>query len=211
MSTAHDSAAHSTSAHPSVALDAAALDQLFLAARTHSAFLPAPVAPELLQRAWDLARMGPTAANCGPLRVIFVQSPEAKARLLPALAPGNVAKTASAPVTAIVAYDLEFYEQLPRLFPHADARSWYAGKDQAIRDTAVRNGNLQAGYLILALRALGLDCGPMGGFDNAKVDAEFLAGTPLRSNFLINIGYGDRLALHPRLPRLSFAEACSVV
>lgn len=195
----------------SAALDQAALDQLFLAARTHTAFLPAPVAPELLQRAWELARMGPTAANCGPMRVMFVQSAEAKARLLPALAPGNVAKTASAPVTAIVAYDLAFYEQLPRLFPHADARSWYAGKDQAIYDSAVRNGNLQAGYLILALRAVGLDCGPMGGFDNAKVDAEFFAGTPLRSNFLINIGHGDSAALHPRLPRLSFAEACSVV
>lgn len=195
----------------SAALDQAALDQLFLAARTHTAFLPSPVAPELLQRAWELARMGPTAANCVPMRVMFVQSAEAKARLLPALAPGNVAKTASAPVTAIVAYDLAFYEQLPRLFPHADARSWYAGKDQAIYDSAVRNGNLQAGYLILALRAVGLDCGPMGGFDNAKVDAEFFAGTTLRSNFLINIGHGDSAALHPRLPRLSFAEACSVV
>lgn len=191
-------------------LAAPALDHLFLHARTHSRFLDRPVAEELLRRAWDLARMGPTAANCQPARVVFVKSPEAKALLKPALAPGNVDKTMAAPVTAIVASDLEFYNTLPKTFPHADARSWYVGNEALIAETAFRNSSLQGGYLILALRSLGLDCGPMSGFDAAKVDAAFFAGTPVKANFLINIGYGDPAALHGRNPRLEFDEACRI-
>lgn len=188
----------------------AALDTLFLAARTHNRFLDRVVPDALLTQAWDLARMGPTAANCQPMRVVFVRSPEAKARLKPALAPGNVDKTLSAPVTAIVAQDMEFYEKLPQLFPQVDARSWYAGNDGLVAETAMRNASLQGAYLILALRALGLDCGPMSGFDPAAVDAAFFAGTAVKSNFLINIGYGDAAGLYPRNPRLDFAAACRI-
>lgn len=187
-----------------------ALDTLFLAARTHNRFTDRPVADDVLRRAWDLARMGPTAANCQPARVVFVRGAEAKARLKPALAPGNADKTMAAPVTAIVASDLEFYEKLPKVFPHVDARAWYVGNDALIRETAFRNSSLQGAYLILALRALGLDCGPMSGFDAAAVDAAFFAGTKLTANFLINIGYGDAGALHPRNPRLDFDEACRI-
>lgn len=186
------------------------LDQLFLQARTHSKFLDRAVPDDLLKQAWDLARMGPTAANTQPARVVFVKTAEAKARLKPALAPGNVDKTMAAPVTAIVASDFEFYEKLPKLFPHADARSWYVGNETLIAATAFRNATLQGAYLILALRSLGLDCGPMSGFDNAKVDEAFFAGTPVKSNFLINIGYGDASALYPRGPRLDFDEACRI-
>jgi 3-hydroxypropanoate dehydrogenase len=150
--------------------------------------------------------MGPTSANCSPMRVVFVRSPEGKERLRPALAPGNLEKTMAAPVTAIVATDFEFYEHLPKLFPHADARSWFLGNEPLIQATANRNGTLQGAYLILALRAVGLDTGPMSGFDNAKVDAEFFAGTPVKSNFLINIGYGDPSKLFPRSPRFAFDE-----
>ena len=145
------------------------------------------------------------------MRVVFVRSPEAKAKLQPALIPGNVDKTMAAPVTAIIGHDLEFYEKLPALYPHADARSWFVGNEPLIATTAFRNGSLQAGYFTLALRAVGLDCGPMSGFDNAKVDAAFFAGTAVKSNFLINIGYGDPAKLHGRNPRLEFDEACSVV
>lgn len=187
-----------------------ALDQVFRQARTHNRFLDRPVPDALLRQAWDLARMGPTAANCQPARIVFVRSPEAKALLKPALAPGNVDKTMAAPVTAIVASDLEFYEQLPRTFPQVDARAWYAGNEPLIAETALRNSTLQGAYLILALRGLGLDCGPMSGFDAAKVDAAFFAGTPVKSNFLINIGYGDAAALYPRNPRLEFDEACRI-
>jgi 3-hydroxypropanoate dehydrogenase len=187
-----------------------ALDQLFRQARTHSRFLDRPVPDALLRQAWDLARMGPTAANTQPARVVFVRSPEAKALLKPALAPGNADKTMAAPVTAIVASDLEFYEHLPRLFPHVDARAWYVGNEALIAETAARNSSLQGAYLILALRSLGLDCGPMSGFDAAKVNAAFFAGTAVRANFLINIGYGDPAALHPRNPRLDFDEACRI-
>jgi len=192
-------------------LEDEALNRLFRDARTHSRWLDKPVPAALLRQAWDLARMGPTSANTQPARVVFVSSAEAKERLKPALDAGNVDKTMAAPVTAIVAHDMEFYEVLPRTFPHVDARSWFVGKDEAIRTTALRNGTLQGGYLLLALRALGLDCGPMSGFNNAVVDREFLAGTSWRSNFLINIGYGDPAALRPRNPRLDFAEACRVV
>lgn len=187
-----------------------ALDQLFRQSRTHNRFLDRPVPDTLLRQAWDLARMGPTAANSQPARIVFVRSPEAKALLKPALAPGNVDKTMAAPITAIVASDLEFYEQLPRTFPQVDARAWYAGNEPLIAETAFRNSSLQGAYLILALRGLGLDCGPMSGFDAAKVDAAFFAGTAVKSNFLINIGYGDATAVYPRNPRLDFDEACRI-
>lgn len=191
--------------------DGQSLDRVFRDARTHSHWLDREVPDALLRDAWDLARMPPSSANCQPLRVVFARSAAAKARLKPALAPGNVDKTMAAPVTAILGYDLEFYEALPRLFPQADARSWFIGNDALIQATAFRNGSLQAGYLILALRAIGLDCGPMSGFDNAKVDAEFFAGTAIRSNFLVNIGYGDAARLHGRNPRFTFDEVCKVV
>jgi 3-hydroxypropanoate dehydrogenase len=191
-------------------LDSSALDQLFLNARTHVKFSDRPVSDDLLHRAWDLARMGPTSANCLPARIVFVRSEAAKQKLKPALAPGNVDKTMAAPVTAIVAQDMEFYDKLPALFPHADARSWFVGNDALIESTAFRNTTLQGAYLLLALRALGLDCGPMSGFDQAKVDEAFFAGTATRSNFLMNIGYGDAAGLYPRGPRLAFEEACRI-
>lgn len=191
-------------------VDDKALDQIFREARTHSKWLDKPVPEALLHQAWDLVRMGPTSANCLPARLVFVRSDEAKARLKPALAPGNVDKTMTAPVTAIVGFDLEFYDKLPKTFPQVDARAWFVGNDEAIRVTAFRNSSMQGGYLILALRALGLDCGPMSGFDNAAVDQAFFAGTAVKSNFLLNIGYGDKTALYPRNPRLDFDEACRV-
>ena len=192
-------------------LDQSGRDLLFGTARTYSAFQPREIPDSLLHQAWDLARMGPTSVNCQPARIVFVRSSEAKARLKPVLAPGNVDKTMAAPVTAIIAHDMEFYDKLPQLFPHADAKSWFVGNQPMIDGTAFRNGTLQGGYFILALRALGLDCGPMSGFDNAKLDAEFFAGTSLKSNFLLNIGYGDAKSLFPRGPRLDFAEACTVL
>lgn len=186
-------------------------DLLFGQARTYSSFHPQAVPDDLLRQAWDLARMGPTSVNCQPARIVFVRSPEAKARLKPILAPGNVDKTMAAPVTAIIAHDMAFYERLPDLFPHADAKAWFVGNEPMIQGTAMRNGTLQGGYFLLALRAVGLDCGPMSGFDNAKLDAEFFAGTTVKSNFLINIGYGDAKGLYPRGPRLDFSDACTVV
>ena len=189
------------------ALDDEALDLLFLGARTHNGWQNRAVPEALLRRAVEIAKMGPTSANSSPMRLVFVRSKEGKERLRPALSEGNLLKTMAAPVTAIVAYDLAFYELLPRLFPHApDARSWFAGKEAAIAETAFRNGSLQGAYLILALRALGLDCGPMSGFDKKIVDEAFFAGTTLRANFLMNIGYGDPAKLFPRSPRLEFAE-----
>lgn len=193
-----------------------ALNQIFLEARTFASN-PNPwqdraVTDAQLEQIWNLARMGPTAANSSPARVVFVRTPEAKARLKPALDAGNVEKTMNAPVTAIVGTDLAFYEKLPYLFPHTDARSWFAGKSEAeLFPGALRNSSLQGAYLIIAARSLGLDCGPMGGFDAAKVDAEFFAGTSVKSSFLINLGYGRRDTLHPRSPRLAFADACSIV
>lgn len=193
-----------------------ALNQIFLEARTFASN-PNPwqdraVSDAQLEQIWNLARMGPTAANSSPARVVFVRAPEAKARLKPALDAGNVDKTMNAPVTAIVGTDLAFYEKLPYLFPHTDARSWFAGKSEAeLFPGALRNSSLQGAYLIVAARSLGLDCGPMGGFDAAKVDAEFFAGTSVKSSFLINLGYGRRDTLHPRSPRLAFADACSIV
>ena len=196
-------------------LDAVALDQLFLQARTFSAnpnpWLARPVSEETLRQVWDLARMGPTSANISPMRVVFVQSAEAKARLAPALDAGNRPKSEAAPVTAIIGMDLQFYELLPRLYPHADARSWFANESVAnLTTVALRNSSLQGAYLMLAARALGLDCGPMSGFDAAAVDQLFFAGTSVRANFLVNLGYGDPRSLHPRSPRLGFDEACQI-
>ncbi|MFM0689002.1 malonic semialdehyde reductase [Paraburkholderia strydomiana] len=186
-------------------------DQLFREARTYSAWQQKPVDDALLEQLVELALLGPTSANCSPGRFVFVKSPAAKEKLRPALSPGNVDKTMAAPVTVIVGMDMAFYEHLPKLFPHADARSWFAGNDKAIADTAFRNSTLQGGYLILAARALGLDAGPMSGFDATQVDETFFAGTTIRPNFLVNLGYGDASKLFPRSPRLSFAEAARIV
>ena len=192
-------------------LSEASLEQLFRSARTFNAWLPKEVSDEQLHQLYDLAKFGPTSANCSPMRVVFVKSKAAKAKLEPFLSGGYCAKTMEAPVTAIVATDHEFYEQLPRLFPHTDARSWFVGNQPLIDTTAFRNATLQGAYLLLAARAVGLDCGPMSGFDNAGVDAAFFAGTSIKSNFLISIGYGDASRdLFPRSPRLSFDEACRI-
>ncbi len=188
------------------AVDDRALDRLFRTARTHNGWADRPVPEELLRQAVDLAKMGPISANTSPMRVVFVRSKQGKERLKPTLMPQNVEKTMAAPVTAIIGHDLSFYEKLPRLFPHADARAWFAGNDALIADTAFRNGALQGAYLLLALRSLGLDVGPMSGFAPAQVDAAFFAGTPIKANFLVNIGYGDPAKLFPRSPRLDFAE-----
>ncbi len=188
-----------------------AIAQLFIAARTHNGWLDKDVPEALLKRALDYAKWGPTSANCSPLRVIFVRSKEAKARLAPAMSPNNLQKTLAAPTTAILSYDLDFHEHLPHLYPAADARSWFVGNPALIEETAFRNGSLQAAYFILALRAVGLDCGPMSGFDRAAVDAEFFAGTNVKSNFLLNIGYGDPAALYPRGPRLAFEEMAKII
>lgn len=188
-----------------------ALDQLFRTARTYNAWLDREVSDAQLHQLYDLVKFGPTSANSSPMRLVFVKSAAAKARLSPFLSEGNRAKTMAAPVTAIVANDHAFHEKLPQLFPHADAKSWFEGNQQMIDTTAFRNATLQGAYVILAARALGLDCGPMSGFDNAGVDAAFFAGTPIKSNFLINIGYGDASRdLFPRSPRLSFDEACKI-
>ncbi len=188
------------------------LDLLFLGARTHNAWLPRPVEDATLRRLYELARMPPTAANSQPLRLVFVRSAEAKERLRPALAPGNVEKTMAAPVTAIVAYDLRFHEKMPELFPaRPEMGAGMAAMPEAARDRfLMQNGSLQGAYVILAARALGLDCGPMGGFDNAKVDAAFFADGRWRSNFLLNLGYGDASKVWPRNPRLDFDAACRI-
>ena len=193
-------------------LEDRALDIIFRQARTHNGFLPKPVSDETLRRMYDLLKWGPTSANCSPARLLFLRSKKAKERLRPALSAGNLEKTMAAPVTAIVAYDLEFYDLLPRLFPHDQAaRSWFAGKEDVIRATAFRNGTLQGAYMIVAARAVGLDCGPMSGFDNALVDTEFFRDQSVKSNFLCNLGYGDPTKLFPRSPRLPFEEACKVM
>ena len=188
-----------------------ALKQLFLQARTHNSWLAKRVPIEGLREAYELARWGPTSANSTPARFVFLESEAAKARLLPALAPLNVEKTKAAPVTVIVAWDTEFYEKLPTLFPHADMRSIFAGNKSLAEETAFRNSSLQGGYFILAARALGLDCGPMSGFDKAKVNAEFFPDGKWQVNFLCNLGYGDRSKLFARNPRLEFDEACRVL
>jgi 3-hydroxypropanoate dehydrogenase len=193
-------------------LSSESLDLIYRNARTHSAWLDEPVEDALLKQVYELARMGPTSANMCPMRIVFVKSPEAKERLKPALAPGNVDKTMKAPVTAIIAMDVHFYEKLPTLFPHTDAKAWFKDLPENVLEyTALRNSSLQGAYFILAARALGLDCGPMSGFNNAKVDAAFFAGTTVKSNFLCNLGYADASKLHPRSPRLSFDEACTLL
>lgn len=188
----------------------AALDQLFRTARTQNAFRDTPVGEDTLRALYDLLKWGPTAANGSPARFVFVTSAAGKEKLKPALSEGNLAKTLAAPVTVIVAHDEDFHEKLPYLFPHADAKSWFDGPREGRRESAFRNGTLQGAYLILAARSLGLDAGPMSGFDNAKVDAAFFAGTAIRSNFLVNLGHGDPAGLFPRLPRLSFDEAARI-
>lgn len=194
-------------------LDSHALDTLFRAARSHNAFTDRPVAEETLRQVHELMAWGPTSANCQPARLVFVRSPAAKEKLAPALSPTNLDKTLKAPVTAIVAYDTQFYEHLPRVFVHnQDAINWFKGpeKKQFAEMTAIRNSSLQGAYLILAARAAGLDCGPMSGFDNARVDAAFFPEGRLRSNFLCNLGYADASKVMPRNPRLSFEEQCRV-
>lgn len=191
-------------------LNDVALDQLFRSARTHNEFLDKPVTDEKLHEIYDLMKWGPTSANSSPARLVFVKSKEGKAKIGQAISDGNRNKTLAAPVTVIVATDFAFYEKLPQLFPHADAKSWFVGNQALIDTTAFRNSTLQGAYFMLAARAAGLDCGPMSGFDNAKLDELFFAGTNIRSNFLINLGYGDVATLFPRSPRLSFDEAASI-
>ena len=194
----------------SASLDDLALDQLFRSARTYNAF-SGEIDDATLHRLYDLLKWGPTAANASPARFVFVRSPEAKAKLGPALDQGNREKTVAAPVTVFVGYDMAFYEKLPVLFPHTDARSWFAGRPEPVLETvALRNGSLQGAYLILAARSLGLDCGPMSGFNNAMIDEAFFAGTAIRSNFLVNLGKGDATSIFPRSPRLGFDEACRI-
>ncbi len=190
-----------------------AIKALFTEARTHNGWLDRLVDDALLHQAWDIARMGPTSANCSPLRVLFVKSAAAKTRLKPMLMEGNVEKTLSAPVVAIFGQDSRFFELLPKLFPHTDARPWFdgPGKEEVARITAFRNGTLQTAYFMLAARAVGLDCGPMSGFDNAALDNEFFPDGRFKSNFLCNLGYGDASKLFPRSPRLDFAEACQIL
>jgi 3-hydroxypropanoate dehydrogenase len=188
------------------------LNQLFLEARTHNKWQDRPVGDDLLRQLVDVTKMGPTSANQSPARFVFLRSAEAKKRLEPFLSEGNKAKTMSAPVCAIIGYDLRFYDYLPTLFPHADAKSWFDGKpEQLIETSAFRNGTLQGAYFIVAARALGLDTGPMSGFDNAGVDREFFAGTSVKSNFLCNLGYGDPSGLFPRSPRFSFEEIAKIL
>jgi len=203
-----------------------ALDQLFREARTHNAWLDKPVTDDMLRQLYDLMKWGPTSANSSPARFVFIRSQAAKERLRPMLAPGNVEKTMAAPVTVIIAYDLLFFEKLPKLFPHSPAmRDLFAENPQLIEATAMRNSSLQGAYLMIAARGLGLDCGPMSGFDNARLDEEFFgAGKEcegceqeffpaghVKSNFLSNLGYGDRSKLLPRAPRLEFNEACTLL
>ena len=194
---------------PHTPLDAEALGQLFRDARTHNAF-GGEVSDATLHELYELVKFGPTTANSCPARFVFVRSQEAKARLAPALDAGNLAKTMAAPVTVIVAYDLDFHEKLPVLFPHTNAKSWFEGPRENRETAAMRNGTLQGAYMLVAARALGLDCGPMSGFDNAKVDAAFFAGTHVKSNFLMNLGQGDPAAIFARSPRLPFDEACRI-
>ena len=187
-------------------------DLLFRTARTHNGWLDKPVDDALLQQIYDLMKWGPTSTNSSPLRIVFVKSKEAKELLRPCLMAANAEKTMSAPVTAIFANDMEFYEKLPTLSAHNNARSWFIGegKEESIKTTAFRNGTLQCAYFMIAARSHGLDCGPMSGFNNAKLDEAFFGGTPLKSNFICSLGYGDTSKLYPRGPRLSFSEACTI-
>jgi nitroreductase len=193
-----------------IMLDNAALEILFHQARSHNGWLDKPVTDQQLHQIYDLMKWGPTSANCSPARIVFVRSAEAKDKLVACMAPGNVQKTKTSPVVAVIGMDMEFYEKLPQLFPHADAKSWFAGNQDLIDTTAFRNSSLQGGYLIMAARALGLDCGPMSGFDADKVNAAFFAGTSVRVNFVCGLGYGDPSKVFGRSPRLSFDETCRV-
>ena len=185
-------------------------EQLFDHARTQNGFTDEPVSEATLRQLYEMMKWGPTSANSSPARIVFVSSPEAKEKLLACVSPGNLEKTRAAPVTAIIGMDLAFYDKLPHLFPHADARSWFVGKKEFADTTAFRNSSIQGAYLIVAARALGLDCGPMSGFDNAKVDAAFWAGTEVKTNFICNLGHGDPSKVFARSPRLSFEEACRI-
>ncbi len=186
-------------------------EQLFDGARTHNGFAAEPIPEAQLRQLYDLMKWGPTSANSSPARFLFVTSPEGKAKLLSGMSAGNQDKTREAPVSVIVGMDTVFYEKLPQLFPHADARAWFVGNQAMIDATAFRNSSLQGAYMIMAARALGLDCGPMSGFDAAKIDAAFWAGTTIKTNFILNLGRGDPAKLWPRSPRLSFDEACGIV
>lgn len=192
-------------------LDDDACDLLFREARSHNGWLDKPVADETLRAAFDLTKMGPTSANCSPMRIVFIRTPEQKKKLEPCVSSGNFDKTMSAPVTAIIANDFEFYEHFDFLFPHDDARAWFTGNQTLIDTTAMRNGSLQGAYFMLACRGVGLDCGPLSGFENDMVDEIFFAGTKIRSNFLCNLGYGDPNALFPRSPRFAFEEVCTLL
>ena len=192
-------------------LNAAALDQIFLAAHTHNAWQPRDVPDALLHHLVDVFKMGPTSVNCSPARVVFVKSAEAKAKLKPFLMDGNVEKTMQAPVTAIIGTDHRFYDHLSKLFPHTDAKSWFTGNKAFADTSAFRNGTLQGAYLIVAARALGLDCGPMSGFDNEGIDSAFFAETEVKSNFLCNLGYGDQAGVKPRSPRFAFDEMARII
>ncbi len=195
----------------STSIDDKSLDTLFRNARTYYAWQDRPVSVELLHEIYNLLKLGPTSANSSPARIIFLTTAEAKERLLPSLAPLNVEKSRSAPVVAIIAYDLEFYEHLPKLFPHADAKSWFVGNEQMVNDTAFRSSTLQGAYFMLAARALGLDCGPMSGFNADALNAEFFPDGKFKVNFICNLGYGDGSKLYPRNPRLDFDEACQIL
>lgn len=187
------------------------LERLFSEAHSHSVWLDKPVSDEQLQAIYELLKWGPTSANCSPMRVVFVKSDAEKAKLVACMHSGNQEKTRTAPVTAIIGMDMAFYEQLPKLFPHTDARPWFVGNQSVIDATAMRNSSLQGAYLMLAARAIGLDCGPMSGFNADKINQTFFADTNHRVNFVCNLGYGDASKLHPRLPRLDFDEACKIV
>jgi 3-hydroxypropanoate dehydrogenase len=188
-----------------------ALSTLFFDARTHNGWRDKPVTDEQLQRIYELMKWGPTSANSSPARIVFVKSSQAKEKLLACMNPGNVEKTKAAPVTAIIGMDMEFYEKLPQLSPHNNARSWFVGNQPVIDTTAFRNSSLQGGYFIMAARAIGLDCAPMSGFDADKMNETFFAGTTIKTNFVCSLGYGDTSKLHPRGPRLAFDEACRLI
>ena len=211
MAKPKDSPATSAQADGRAMLNDAALDLLFRRARTHNVWTDRPIDDAVLHDLYDLLKMAPTSANMCPARYFFVKSDAARQRLRPALAPGNVEKTMSAPACAIIAYDLDAWTHLPRLFPHKDMTGMFRDNPAMAAEAAFRNGSLQGAYFILAARALGLDCGPMSGFDNAAVDAAFFSGTAFRSNFLCNLGYGDASALLPRAPRFEFEDVCKIL
>lgn len=192
-------------------IDDTGLDLLFRDAKTQNSWHPESVSADVLKSIFDLMKMAPTSANCSPARFVFVTTPEGKEKLKPTLSSGNLDKTMSAPVTAIIGYDTLFYEHLPDLFPHTDARAWFTGNDDLITETAMRNGTLQGAYLMMAARALGLDCGPMSGFDVDMINATFFPDGRFKVNFLCNLGYGDNKKAHPRLPRFNFDQVCTVV